>query len=163
VTPPQAVVSDTSPLILLGRTGRLGLLRDLFQAVLIPPSVLAEATMRSDDPGAPEILAAVDAGWLRVVEPASTSLPRPARVLAGRGEADAIALALERGGTLLLMDDRLGRRSATAAGLRVAGTGAMAVLAARRGLEPDAEALLDRLVEAGLRMSPSVRAVLRSG
>ena len=42
----EAVVADASPLILLGRVDRLGLLRAISHEVLVPPQVLREIDVK---------------------------------------------------------------------------------------------------------------------
>jgi predicted nucleic acid-binding protein len=50
-----------------------------------------------------------------------------------RGEAEAIALALELGAERILMDEKRGRRAAQAHGLKIAGTLAVIVDGAQQG------------------------------
>jgi predicted nucleic acid-binding protein len=63
------------------------------------------------------------------------------------GEAEAIALALEIGAELLLMDDRLGRESARHLGLHYTGLIGVLIEARRKGLiravKPHLDALRD--------------------
>jgi predicted nucleic acid-binding protein len=61
-----------------------------------------------------------------------------------RGEADAIALALEINADLLVIDDRRGRAAAARRGMAVIGS--VGLLEARtRGLAPQVRALLEDL------------------
>ncbi len=104
------VVSDTSPLTALLKIGRADLLRQLFAEVLIPPAV--EAELRHSHPSLP--------AWIEVRPPGHI----PARVTAAHldsGETEALALALELHADTLLMDERLGRRTARELGLRTTG------------------------------------------
>jgi len=84
-------VSNTTPLIHLARIGHLELLRGLYALVYVPPAVLGEARRHVDE----AMTAAIAAGWLterRVGDPARVH--ELERALGGRGEAEAIALAL---------------------------------------------------------------------
>ena len=78
------VVSDTSPVLNLARTGRLELLPLLYQQVLIPSAVYEELTVSKRDlPPAIDLAAAPN----RVQELREDLDP---------GEAEAIVLAIER-------------------------------------------------------------------
>ncbi|MDB4948060.1 MAG: hypothetical protein JWM27_709 [Gemmatimonadetes bacterium] len=80
------------------------------------------------------------------------------------GESEAIALALEAGADVLLLDEKRARTVAIGLGLRVVGLLGVVVLAKSRGLIPLAREVLDALVEqAGFRVAPGItRDVLRS-
>ena len=117
------VVSDTSPILNLQRVGRVDLLPALYKQVLIPFAVVAELATFGvgaafDPPYAP---------WLSVAGPADQVIVRRLRNDLDFGEAEAIALAVERRATLLLMDEKRGRQIAERLGLSV--TGLIGVLA----------------------------------
>jgi hypothetical protein len=60
------VVADTGPLVGLGRVGLLHLLRDLYDRILIPPTVHDELRLGSGRPGAEQSAEALAQGWLQV-------------------------------------------------------------------------------------------------
>jgi predicted nucleic acid-binding protein len=62
------------------------------------------------------------------------------------GEAEAIVLALERHADLVLVDERRGRRQATAAGLSVTGLVGVVVAAKRARFIDAVKPLLDDLI-----------------
>jgi hypothetical protein len=68
-----------------------------------------------------------------------------------------MALALENPGRVVLLDDALARRTAQAAGLTVWGTLRVLLEAKSRGLTPSLAPLIDRLVDAGMWISPGIR------
>jgi predicted nucleic acid-binding protein len=148
----SVVVSDTSPINYLIRVEKIDLLQQLFGEVLIPPAVLQELK----HPGAPLAVrewALSIPPWARVLAPAVVD---PALDL-GPGETEAIALAKEIGDTLLLIDERKGRRAAVANGLRTAGTLNILEEAAARGLL-DFEQTIARLRATNFRVRNSVLA-----
>lgn len=123
------VLSDTSPINYLVLTGHIEILPALFGQVVIPAAVLAEL----QHSGTPTVVQR----WIR--NPPAWLLIRSAaqvdpRLRLGQGEAEAISLAVELHATLLLMDDRRGRREAESRGLSVAGTLNVLEAAAQRGL-----------------------------
>jgi predicted nucleic acid-binding protein len=145
------IVADAGPLIGLARIGRLDLLRGLFDTTILPPSVYAECVRAPDKPGAVAIAEAVNGKWLVVRSPSTTEASRLSTAL-GPGESDAIALAVELG-CLILVDDKLARGTARAAGLRVIGTGGVLLAAKARALLPSVAPLLEQLQAAGYHLS----------
>lgn len=124
-------VSDSTPLIALASVGRLDLLRALFGAVLIPEAVRREVVeVDADRPGAAEVLAAA---WIRTSHVHDAELVALLSERLDPGEAEAIALAVERGAALVLLDERLGRQQARDQGLEVTGTLGLLVSAKERG------------------------------
>jgi len=141
-----AVISDSSPLIYLAWLGHFDLLRQLYAQLVVPAAVWDEVALRGGSlPGAGELRAAVQAGWLTVETPTKPLTPEE---LAGAevdiGEIQAIALAIERG-TVLIIDDLDGRRLARRLGVEVTGTIGVLVRAKRQSLIPALRPLVGRL------------------
>lgn len=116
------VVSDTSPLSALLLSKRDGLLRRMFERVVIPPAVKVELLCAHSS--LPE--------WIEVIEPCAVP---DSVAFAGLdpGETAAIALALELRPEAVLIDERLGRRLASEHHLPVTGLLGLFVLAKQRG------------------------------
>ncbi len=113
------VISDTSPLRYLALLGLTSLLPRLYGEIICPERVRAECC----HPNAPESLRQMmlhPPEWLRI-EPDPPVPPDLAAIL-DPGEASAIVLALQTPGSLLLIDERKGRRLAENRGLLAAGT-----------------------------------------
>jgi predicted nucleic acid-binding protein len=137
------VISDTSPLINLAWIGRFSLLEQLYSSLLIPPSVWQEAVQVGvGQPGSAEIKAA---NWIQVVEVQNTPLVIALQQDLDAGEAEAIALALEKNADLLLIDERLGRKTASHFGLSYIGLIGVLISAKRRGLLTALKPELDKL------------------
>jgi len=115
------VVSDTSPILNLARIGRLDLLPSLYEQLLIPPAVCAELAAPKGDVF--ETLDATSIPWLILGVPNDQDRVRELSGNLDAGEAEAIVLAVERRAELLLVDERRGRRTAAAMGLRITGLG----------------------------------------
>ncbi len=75
-----------------------------------------------------------------------------------RGEAEAIALALQEKADWLLIDERVGRRFAQQVGLKVKGTLGVLLEGVRRGFIDDLQTLLDMLVARGTWIAPATYA-----
>jgi len=131
------VVSDTSPLAYLVEIGVAECLPHLFGSVVVPPTVIAELNHPSC-PAAAWVRQLPE--WVHVVAPQNI----PMGLDLDRGEREAIAVAIEIGAERLLIDELRGRETAKLLGLKVAGTLAIVVAGAERGLF-DGIAALDRL------------------
>jgi hypothetical protein len=142
------VVCNTSPLILLAKIDRLGLLFRLYDEVAIPVSVLGEIRARStEETTAIEALVKnqvlqLQRGSPEVLESVPADL--------GAGEREAIALAIETEADIVVLDDRAGRRVARERDLSVTGTIGILIEARARHMIPSVRRELDRLVEAGM-------------
>ncbi len=95
------IVADTAPLNYLVLIEAVGILPRLFASVLIPPAVKKELS-HGNAPAAVSTWIANPPSWLKVVN-LKTSVVALSHL--DDGEAEAIALALEQPGTLLLMDE----------------------------------------------------------
>jgi len=115
------VVSNTSPIWNLASIERLELLRDQFSDIRIPHAVWQELQVGHEYPEAARIQRAVTAKWMRVESLTHPYLQQSLMLEIDRGEAAAIALALELGVTQVLIDETDGRAAAKAMGLRPIG------------------------------------------
>lgn len=143
----QIIVADSSPLIGLARIGQLHLLPQLAARVVIPAFVWDEVTnAKENSPGAREILAQTSFEILPVAyDETKNLLP-----LVDRGEAEAIALARLLPNSLLLIDERRGRRVAESLGVRRIGTLGLLVMAKDAGLIHKVRPMIDALVAADI-------------
>ncbi len=122
------IVSDTSPLNYLVLIEAIDLLPKLVSSVLIPPAVANELA----DPRTPFAVrqwVSNSPSWLQVIAPTNVD---PSLNL-DQGEAEAIALATERGIRAILIDERKGFRAAKSRGLEPLGILAVLEVSAVRG------------------------------
>jgi len=125
------VVADTSPLHYLIQLGNADLLFLLYQRVLLPSAVVQELRH-------PSAVASVKA-WLMnlpswVDLPPAVSNPDSSLSFLDPGEREAIQLAEEHRPSLLLMDEKKGRREAERRRLQVTGTLGVLAAADKKGL-----------------------------
>lgn len=143
-----AVVSDASVLISLAAIRQFGLLSVLYREIIVPDAVWREITGPSPKaPGAPETAAARAAGWLGVAFATNRPLVTQLEATLDPGEAEAIALAIERAPCLLLLDESDGRRAARAMGVQLTGTLGVLLRAKASGQVVALKPLLIELVE----------------
>lgn len=145
----MTVISNTSPLNYLKLIDLQDILPALFGRVLIPEAVWHELS----SPAAPQPVRdwlSAKPSWLdrRVVAQISSDLHQ-----LDSGEREAIALAQSLDASLVLLDERRGRKMAKGLGLVVSGTLGVLDLAARRGLV-DLEDAFSRLEQTTFRATP---------
>jgi predicted nucleic acid-binding protein len=143
------IVCNASPLIALANLDRLDLLDLLFGEWFVPERVAAECTV-DRKPFAARLRTVLSGHVLTV------STPEPVRslcLLVDRGEAEVIALAEEKSIPQVLMDDRKGRRVASARGLNVIGTVGLLLRAKSSSHIVSVKGALDALSAAGIRVS----------
>lgn len=151
------VVSNSSALINLARIGKLTLLRELFGVLIVPDAVWQEVVVEgAGQPGADEI---GSADWIQRQTVMNMQLVQALQQDLDAGEAEAIALSLEIGVELLLMDENLGRETARHLGLRYIGLIGALVMAKRKGLISAVKPHLDMLRDiAGFRVDAALYA-----
>jgi predicted nucleic acid-binding protein len=151
------IVSNASPLINLARIGKLGLLQKLYGELIIPAAVWQEIVVEgAGQPGADEVKTA---DWINQQDVTNKQLTQALKQELDAGEAEAIALALEIGADLLLMDEDLGREVARHLGLRYTGLIGVLIEAKRKGFVVSIKPCLDQLRDiAGFRLSEELYA-----
>jgi uncharacterized protein len=155
------IVSNTGPLIGLGKIQQLGLLARLAQSVYIPPQVRVELLARSGPETA--ALAAALRDHIQVKEPSILD-PITERALSRLDEGERQAIALARSfpqPVLLLLDDRASRKAAQSLNLPVSGLAGLLLLAKRQGLLAAVSPLLETLQNAGYWVSAELVEVVR--
>jgi predicted nucleic acid-binding protein len=138
------IVSNASPIISLAAAGYLDVLPQLYGRITIPEAVWREAVDAGADRFGSEAIASAD--WLTVDAVSDTALVQTLYLDLGAGEAEAIALAVEQDATLLLIDERRGRKVADRLGLDVSGTLGSLLEAKAKEILPEVKSVLDDLV-----------------
>ena len=141
------VVSNSTPLIHLAKIGHLRLLPELFGTIVIPQAVYAECVL--DGKPYQDAQAIAQADWLEVREVADKNLIISLAADLDRGEAEAIALALQTQSSLLLLDDAEGRSKARLYGLKHTGTIGILLKAKLENRIPSLRDALNILQETG--------------
>lgn len=152
------VVSDNSVLSCLAEIGELDVLPMLYGKITVTESISKEAS----HPSAPEELRRLFGAlpeWISVL-PDQFPFLEETEVL-DHGEASAITLAWHhRNSSLLILDEKRGRKVADALGLRMTGTAGLLADAVAVGLI-DFEDVFARLAKTGFRLSSQVVEALR--
>ena len=148
------VVSDASVLINLDQIGQLTLLWKIYGEVLIPVAVGREVMARRTPP-LPDLIQTRNVNNRKLVLELCHNLDA--------GESEAIALAIEVGADLLLIDERHGRRAALRLGVKITGLLGILLVAKHRALIHAIAPHVMALREAGFWLADDVvREVLRT-
>jgi uncharacterized protein len=157
--PNKLTISNTSPLLYLHLVEHLDLLAQLYGEVFVPPAVEAELQAGAErGVDVPQVAALP---WLEIM-PLVSDISIPLVTDLGAGEAEVIALGLEKPDSRLILDDALARRIARLHKLQFTGTVGVIVKAKHAKLLNAVSPVLSALRDAGLWLSDAlVNEVLR--
>lgn len=139
----KLIISDTSCLIVLTNSNQLEILPALFGAITVTPLVASEYGLPLPE-------------WIRIESPKDILQQEVLEIQLDAGEASAISLALENKDSLLLIDEKKGRRVAHDLGIHIMGTVRLLILARQKGLSPSLRESLNAILNAGFRLAPSL-------
>ncbi len=144
---PGTIISDTSCLILLDKIGELDILKKLFGSIVTTTEVLEEY-------GQPL------PSWLLIRQPKDKNYQLLIESFVDKGEASAIALALESDNSLLIIDDRKGRHFARQLGLSIIGTIGIIVDAKLAGIIPSVKPVLAKIKTTNFRLTEELELLI---
>ncbi len=150
----MTIAANSSPLIALGKQGKLELIRRRFKQLVIPKGVYDEILIKKDSPEAVALQKAVEDGrWVSVKEITINKLIAATKKI-GQGEKEAISLAAKHS-TQLLIDDDSAKSYASALGVEAYGTLYVLYLSCLRKLISKSEAanLLKSMIDSGFYIS----------
>lgn len=139
----KLIICDTSCFIVLSKIGEMDLLYKLYGSITTTPQIAGEFGK-----GLPD--------WVETLHVADESKIRLLETQIGRGEASAIALAIEKRGCLLILDDYKARRLAAQLELSYTGTLGIIVAAKQKGIVPSAKHLINKIKQTNFRISPEL-------
>ena len=146
---PPVIIADTSCLILLEKIEALELLRQLFGHVTVTNIVAEEYGLPLPE-------------WITVRAAQDARQQQILSLTLDRGEASAIALAMEQTDCLLIMDERRGRKVAQQLHLTVTGTLGILIQAKTKGYLLALKPLLAAIRATNFRLSEQLmQAVLK--
>jgi len=143
------VVSDTSPITNLIQIGCLNLLNVVFGKIIIPQTVYNELCELADQK---KILD--DQDWISVIAAENRSVITQLEANLDKGEAEAIALAIELQSDFLIIDEIKGRTIAENMGIKIVGLLGTLLKAKELGHLSQLKPKLEQLVKLGFRINP---------
>ena len=153
----EVIIADTTPLIVLAKTGLLELLQRRFQDITVPEAVYREIMIGQDK--AAEIIEK-NLSWIHIKEIENkNSMSRFSPALHA-GEVEAIILAEELNAGLILLDDEAARKAAVARGFQITGTLGLILFFKQKGWISSVNQVLDSLELAGFYVSKKLRKII---
>jgi predicted nucleic acid-binding protein len=148
-SPGKLIISDTTCLIGLTNIGQLDILRQLYHSVIITPEV-------ADEYGSPL------PEWITVQAASDFKKITAFNKFIDLGEASAIALVMEIGNALLIIDDRRARQFAIGLGLEITGTLGVLIRAYEQDLIHDIDSIITSLRETDFRIPADTEDLIKA-
>ncbi len=143
---PKVIISDTCCLIILTKIGEVDLLRQLYKTVTITQDILLEYGENLPD-------------WIEVQQVKDNYRQQLLEMQIDKGEANAIALALETADNIVILDDWKARKVAERLGLSVTGTLGVIIKAKNSGMISSIKPYLDKIRETNFRISEELEQI----
>jgi len=156
----REIVMNTGPVIaLVAATGSLDWLGQVYRKVWIPFEVDVE--LEKGGPDAPEQDALRNAGECIEILKTASELPLPLANELDPGEASVIQTAKSRDVSLVVIDEKAGRRIARLHNLKVTGSVGVLIRARRMNLVGNLNVCIERMRNQGVWLSEEIIAKVR--
>lgn len=140
---PKHIVSDTSCFIILSKIEALDLLQKVYKKIIVTEDIQIEFGNKMPK-------------WVEVMTVRNKQKQEILELHIDKGEASAIALALEKAGSTLILDDYKARKIAEHLGLSYTGTIGVIIKAKKMGLINSIKPLLNKIKNTDFRISPEL-------
>jgi predicted nucleic acid-binding protein len=137
----ETIIADTTCFILLDKIDELELLMSLFGHIVITPIIAKE-------------FGAALPEWVLIREVKDVQFQSTLDI--DPGEASAIALAMESGKSLLILDDNKGRKAARRLNLNFTGSLGIFLKAKTGGIIPSVRYILEKVQQTNFRHTPEI-------
>ena len=139
----KPIISDASCFIALTNIGELDLLRLVYGQIVTTPEIAKEFGEELPE-------------WVEVITVADKEKQKLLEEQVDKGEASAIALALESEEPFLILDDYWARKLAEKLKLNHTGTIGVILAAKRQGVIPSVKPLLEKIKQTNFRLTPEL-------
>lgn len=143
----RTIISDTSCLILLEKIGELSILNKLFGNITTTSEVAEEFGQQLPP-------------WFEIKDPKDKNYQAIIEASVDKGEASAIALAIELDDCLLIIDDLKGRKFAHQLGLTIIGTIGVIVDAKLACIIPSVKPILSKIKSTNFRITEKLELLI---
>jgi predicted nucleic acid-binding protein len=140
----ETIIADTSCLIVLEKVKELSLLHKLFEEIYITEEVNQEFGLALPD-------------WIKIRQPNNQAKVDALNLILDKGEASSIALSLENSSSILIIDEKKGRRIAQELGVIISGTLGVILKAKENHLIDSIEHIVEKLEGAGFYLSSRLK------
>lgn len=142
----KVIISDTSCLILLDKIGELDLLQKLFGQITVTKEIADEFNKELP-------------AWFSIQAPKNRMYQVILEASLDKGEASAIALAVEEEDCLLIIDDYKGRKYAEKLHINITGTLGILINAKLSGHIVSVKALLEKIKKTDFRITSDLESI----
>lgn len=140
---PKIIISDTSCFIVLSNIGELDILHKVYSKIITTIDIVSEYGEALPD-------------WVEIQNASDKYRQQLLELQIDKGEASAIALALEIPGCTLILDDYKARKIAEKLGIDITGTIGVIIKAKLNGIIPSIKPLLEKIRHTDFRLSPDI-------
>jgi predicted nucleic acid-binding protein len=140
---PKTIISDTSCFIILANIGELDLLQKVYWQITTTPDIAVEF-----GEALPQ--------WVEIATVTDSYKQQLLEIQIDKGEASAMALALEIPGSTIILDDNKARKIAKQLGLAYTGTIGIIIKAKLTGVIPTIKPLLKKIRQTDFRLSADI-------
>ena len=137
------VISNASPIINLAIIGRLNLLKSFWGKIYIPEAVWEEVVIDGEDNT--EVIEIKNADWLIVEKVNDGNIVNLLMQNLDKGEAEAIALAIEKNADIILLDETDARETADLYKIEKTGVLGILLLAKLKNEIPNLQQEIEKL------------------
>jgi len=137
------IISDTSCLIALNRIGHLNILQKIFTVIYVTQTIAAEFEEQLPS-------------WILIKAVHNVDLVARLEIILDPGEASAISLALETENSILIIDEKKGRRIAQDFNVSIIGTLKVLLIAKNKGVIIAVKPILEQLQKHSFRFNNTV-------
>lgn len=140
---PEFVIADTSTLILFSKIGELSILQKVYSELTTTPQVVEEFLEPLPD-------------WVRIKSVSDKKYRHFLETQVDKGEASAIALAIESDDVILLMDDLKARKLASSLKLKITGTLGVLTKAKEKSIIREIKPLVEKILLTDFRIADNI-------
>ena len=139
----KVVIADTSCLIIYDKINKLYILRNTFRELKVTPQVANEFGSLPD--------------WILVKEVENQAKFIELTNNLGDGEASSIALAIETGNSLLIIDEKKGRKIAADHGIEIIGSLGILLKAKQKKVIDSVKDIINAIERTNYRIAPAIK------
>lgn len=136
----KTIISDTTCFIILTKIGELNLLEKIYGKVITTKEVAKEFGKKLPS-------------WIEIKNPSDKYRQLILEMQIDKGEASAIALALETPNSTIILDDYKARKVAEKLGLEITGTIGIIIKAKKKGIIKSIKPILEKIKNTDFRLS----------
>ena len=139
----KIIISDTSCFIVLSNIDELDILHKVYSKIITTIDIVSEYGEALPD-------------WVKIQNASDKYRQQLLEMQIDKGEASAIALALESPGCTLILDDYKARKIAEKLGIDITGTIGVIIKAKLKGIIPSIKPILEKIRQTDVRLSPEI-------